>query len=994
MRYLEWNAAIYKHFFRQEAKVVYLSLTRKVLSCISGLAPDEAVRNFAEAVRKFPNETKATSDPWVISLEAKLRGSKIISRARMLMDMWRYRENHLYIPGANLGRIPLFRANDPPPYLGFLASLAVMSEESDVESDAYWKAYEKVFPNARGSDYMQDILDLFNDLHRYDSRFDHFSIYDVRKAVGTIHSQNLINDKDVLNLREFFQAKGIESIEAGSFDDDSLMELLREELDETLVNRFLLEAILSEDGRYERFKAVLPEILRERIGRYEIDADAVGRIQESIVERIEAMKYEVLYCFNVRYLRPNLPFRFVIRTGINSPLNEQARDGMLEINKGGVTCEVSISYSSKTTFPEKSDSMTPFDGKSYRVDGRGRITSSNRPTASRSCILFTPASHDLELNGWFVEWRQGVLMAGEKAYLLHKDDDEYAKRLLAAAEWTEIQLTPGTLMEGWMLRKIESWSAVEDIGGFRLSREKVISLCGGIRRNMRTNDFYSSCPPLLHVRNASSQSELLLSWEGHQKSVPSTVGSNILRAWPENWPPLASGCDLVATVAGQNHSEVRIRLHEPGVSQETAVLEFHDRDPEGHHPIEREVKMDAGNSRRVQTYRYAFREEVGGVADFETPSPRLHISSDRYDGTRDRLLAILSDRGVFSRRGFMGIAERLLELVPEIEGDMPRNRPEHLLEALLEQGHIRPERSGTHGTERYRVISPTLCLLPDGENRYLLTGARNEAFMKQFCEAAREDQREVFFENSTHALLPQIVTVCIGTWNVQHRIPKLLNVKFDEEFSNPAGIRLLNGMKPLHPENDSAEVPELHAGRLNDLYLFDTESLGWTMVTEKEARIPRHALVEIRGRRRGAAPARPFAIRLGVGWSFRSERCEAVYMFLASIQGFQSCIYYDQEARRMAVPMGVRLPFEVRRALHLSGCFSRTWRVRSTGPVKRNGTIIHSRRPLVDGDEGLVAPDEGGPYCTIAVYENVHAFILRTIEWIFRMKAVNTLIRY
>jgi hypothetical protein len=88
--------------------------------------------------------------------------------------------------------------------------------------------------------------------------------------------------------------------------------------------------------------------------------------------------------------------------------------------------------------------------------------------------------------------------------------------------------------------------------------------------------------------------------------------------------------------------------------------------------------------------------------------------------------------------------------------------------------------------------------------------------------------------------------------------------------------------------------------------------------------------------------------------------------------------------------MGVKLPFEVRRALHLSGCFSSTWRVKSTGFVNRYGTVIHSRRPQINGDVGLVAPGDGEPYCTIAVYENVHHFIRKTIEWIFKMEAVNT----
>jgi hypothetical protein len=609
-------------------------------------------------------------------------------------------------------------------------------------------------------------------------------------------------------------------------------------------------------------------------------------------------------------------------------------------------------------------------------------------------MLFTPATHDLDLNGWFVEKRQGVLMAGEKAYLLHKDGDENADRLLAAAEWTETQLAPGILEEGWMLRTIHSWMARDDIGGFRFSREIGISLSGGVRRNTRTNDFYRFCPPILNVRNATPQTELHFSWEGHQRSVPATVASNILRSWPVDWPALKSGSEIVASVARENESEVRIRLHEPGISRETAALEYQDGPIEGHHPIARVVSMDAGLRRTLQTYRYGFREEGGEPVDFETPSPRIPGSCDSYDGSRDRLLAILSDRGVFSRRGFMNIAEKLLEFLPENEEDVTWKRPEHLLESLLEHGHIRPDRGTPAGTERYRVVTPTLCLLPDGENRYLLTGARNDAFMKQFREAAMEDRREVVFENSQHPLLPQTVTVCIGTWTVYQRIPKLMNVKFDQDLTNPAGIRLLNGMRPLHPENDGTEHQELHAGRLNDLFLFDAETLGWSMVTEKDAGKSRHVLVEIRGRRRGAAPARPFAMRLGGGWRFRPDRGEAVYLFLANSPGVQSCIYYDPETRRMAVPMGVRLPFEVRRALHLSGCFSRTLRVRSTGTVNRNGTFIHSRRPLVDIDAGLVPPEGGMPYCTTAVYENIHPFIMRTIEWIFRMRAVNTYISH
>jgi hypothetical protein len=987
MTYFEWNKGLYEHFFKNEVEVIYLSVTKAVLAKLSGLEADVAFKDFTDAVRNFPNESH---DAKIAGFRLRLGHKGLIRRAYLLMEMWRDRNAYRYSPGPNLTEIPFFRQNDPPPYLAILASLVLMSENTDVESEAFWPTFNGVFPRSKGNDYMNDILDLFKDLQRHNPKFDHFSIYDVRRAVGTIYAQNPIKDKDVWNLTGFFQAKEIESIEAGSLDDDSLMELLREELDETIVNRFLLEAILSEDGRYERFKTGLPGILRERIGKYEIDEDAIVKAQEAIGERISAIKHEVLYCFDQRYLRPNLPFRFLIETGINSPLNEQAQDGILSINAGGGTSQVSISYSAKTTSPKLSENMTPFDGRIHKVDCTGRVISSNRPQASRYCMLFTPAGHDFDLNGWFVERRQGVLMAGERAYLLHKEGDANAEELLKKSEWTETQLSPGALPEGWMLRTILSWTAGDRIGNFRLSREKGISLSGGVRRNTRTNDFYRFCPPLLHVRNASADSELLLAWEGHEKSVPTRVASNILRSWPEDWPPLQSGGELVVSVAGENRSEVRIRLHEPGMSRETAALEYQDGALEGHNPIAREVSMDAGNRRTLQTYRYAYREEGGVAAEFETPSPRNLISSDTYDGTRDRLLAILSDRGVFSRRGFMTIAERLLEFLPEIEGDVPGERPEHLLEALLEQGHIRPDRGIHGGTERFRVISPTLCLLPDGENRYLLTGARNEAFMEEFRNAAKEDGREVVFENSHHPLMPQTVTVCIGTWNLYQRIAKLMNVKFDQDFKNPAGIRLLNGMRALHPEDDGMAHLQLHAGRLNDPYLFDAESLGWMLVTEKEANQMEQALVEIRGRRRGAAPPRPFGIKLEGGWRFGSDRSEAVHLFLANCPVVQSCIYYDRVTRRMAVPMGVKLPFEVRRALHLSGCFSSTWRVKSTGFVNRYGTVIHSRRPQINGDVGLVAPGDGEPYCTIAVYENVHHFIRKTIEWIFKMEAVNT----
>ena len=102
----------------------------------------------------------------------------------------------------------------------------------------------------------------------------------------------------------------------------------------------------------------------------------------------------------------------------------------------------------------------------------------------------------------------------------------------------------------------------------------------------------------------------------------------------------------------------------------------------------------------VQLRKYGFSDMGNNPLEFEIPVISMTIGQSSYILERDNLLAILSDIGIFTRRRFFGITERLQELLPENE----RVRPEILLEDLVETGHIMPDYSSPSGKEKFRVI--------------------------------------------------------------------------------------------------------------------------------------------------------------------------------------------------------------------------------------------------------------------------------------------------
>ncbi|TXE11401.1 hypothetical protein [Algoriphagus aquimarinus] len=247
MNYFEWNNKIFDFFFNKNTNyIIILTASRRILSEISQEDSETAFINFKTAIKNGPLDTERYHYD---------EGFNIIEIAYWLKTSWR--NNKLYYSRSNQARLWIIDPNYPPPYLAYLFFLILEVRQND---SSYWSGINKILEMPKlGSKDGLLILDLLEDLHKFDSNFYFQNIYPSGAwlYVGTLYSQIPITlEEEKLTIARLI---------LGGFEKDQLIQSNGEIIvgDDELISIFNsyskpnlrkgINNLLSKDDNYRSF---------------------------------------------------------------------------------------------------------------------------------------------------------------------------------------------------------------------------------------------------------------------------------------------------------------------------------------------------------------------------------------------------------------------------------------------------------------------------------------------------------------------------------------------------------------------------------------------------------------------------------------------------------------------------------------------------------------------------------------------------------------------
>lgn len=347
MNYLEWNEAIYKHYFVHNivGRKIVLSANSRVLKLL-GSKLENPIEDFTEAIRTGPlPKSRFNFEPGIIGWK-KQDAFNIIERAIWLKICWRAEPKKYNIEkGKTRGGHIIIWPDNYPPYLAYLFFL-ILKVEDDEKS--YWQSLNHYLclNEKLGSNDGKNLICLFEDLKKYNNDFYYCNIYHSggRPYVGTLYSQLPLNKEEEESIVKQFKYEQISSdqitIENG-WNDDALIDFL---LGITTSLNPVTESVLSENGEPQLRQIIIDYYLNNlKSFDWDIEID-IESLEEKRNKQIVPLRLFLNYNSNDGY-------RVSLKCQSNAfeTLNNQSLSN-LKVKDAGKVLAIGTKYTSDVHF--------------------------------------------------------------------------------------------------------------------------------------------------------------------------------------------------------------------------------------------------------------------------------------------------------------------------------------------------------------------------------------------------------------------------------------------------------------------------------------------------------------------------------------------------------------------------------------------------------------------------------------------------------------------
>jgi hypothetical protein len=970
MNYLEWNKKLYEYFFDNSNQVVYLSITRDKLSGIGGFTDKEtAFDDFKEAVLNFPADTAGELLYPFLKKRVNYRNiafpkpSSLLAKAINFKNAW---GKYKYVPFQGAGEIESWPSSKEPPYIAYLTALVLSIDEIKDDGGGFWGDFECNFEK-KGSNYGENLIDLFEDLKRYEPRFDYFSVYPKNIYEGTIYSQMPLTETELDSLRLFFVSKDISYDDLQNYSYEDLRRLLLDELDENFANKLTIDALHDNSSEYDNFRIALPGIVKKLITNYDLNDEKLQKeLEKKITEKESNRKYPFLLCFPFsKDLDTYFP-KFSSGTMMPLILNHGSKSDILDESETEITFKISdtehkIKINPEGKFSRPTKPINLDWDKQYHITKKGLSLKDNK--RKNDIIIFVPSHIVGSSPGYFIESPNETIPNNEPCIIYwNVNSDEAVLKFLDGCKAKTIYNDNF---------KIANWSGAffkmpsdATIGKYIVDTEHKISLIGGVGTNPYGNEYFSFALPKLISKNLTSDTTIeIYKTDGDKKDKVDTKSAVEIETMDLN-SLFSKGRNflIVAKSNGQlssctfsilsdftiNHSDYKKLLHNEDESEPLLTVETPVFVKSG------EVKKESIKGQIPPIYLNE-KEFAPKEINFES----IFENTKEYDPSHigDRILTVLSHRKTFSKNQFLSIVYSFAEL--------DTTSPFAILNKLIEYGHIQrlPD-----SKDKYEVVDKTLVHFLSEDNWMMLCGARSPERIQQLLYDLKGDNIECVLKMDQD-YVPTIVLIKVKNLNIYKSTYQFTQLFFNRyigknllnSIPNYKNLNLGNGLSLLNEESNAT------------LEKFNPETFKFKKRNLNSANADNNLGLYRFDYKRSYKPKVYFLKKEGNFHRLESsDQQEALYLYQAqTAPEFLSWVYYDKVHKLLAIPVQLSLPQGAQKALVLSGCFSKVV------TVKSENTGIY--RPQITANKMQLSA-EGETYMGVTVYTNIQDYIYEVLN--------------